>query len=245
MSSNLKAQLKTLLDAKEYRAAIVLLESSSLPDKQVYIERIKKRIAEEAPVREKAKPLIQESKKPQSRRRMWMYIAAIVGVIAVGAVILIGYRSSQSSSQYTDEQIAAYASLKVYCQSIEAPQDCESWAASIVVERWDAAEYCEGHSDWIEDKQEYTLCLLILGVSSVPGMTFIEQVQTSDWKSGDYRVIGQLTNYCDGKYNEYYCTGWAVLNYRDNRTAIWNCDQSHKLDTVGFTNCVIALGVKV
>lgn len=48
MSSGLKAQLKTLLDAKEYRAAIVLLQSSSMPDKNVYIERIQKRIDEAA-----------------------------------------------------------------------------------------------------------------------------------------------------------------------------------------------------
>lgn len=47
-SSVLKSQLKALLAAKEYRAAIVLLESSSLPDKQVYIQRIEARIAAEA-----------------------------------------------------------------------------------------------------------------------------------------------------------------------------------------------------
>jgi hypothetical protein len=64
-SSGLKAQLKSLLAAKEYRAAIVLLEASDLPEKKTYIARIQMRMNEEAKAREAGlKPVPEPVKEP-------------------------------------------------------------------------------------------------------------------------------------------------------------------------------------
>lgn len=93
MSQGLKQQLKTLLAAKEYRAAIVLLEGSSLADKQAYIARIRQRMNEETPAPVKmGKPLpgtVPDKPKP-SNRMTFVLIALVVVVIA--AMVLAGNR---------------------------------------------------------------------------------------------------------------------------------------------------------
>lgn len=51
MSANRKAQLKTLLDAKEYRAAIALLEKSNAPGAKDAIAKLRAKIEAEKPKR--------------------------------------------------------------------------------------------------------------------------------------------------------------------------------------------------
>jgi len=92
MSSNLKAQLKVLLERKEYTAAIALLETSTLPDKQTYIQRIKARMADES-----APPAAKPKSKPaQSKGRSPLYygLIAVLVIILVGLIALIATSSN-------------------------------------------------------------------------------------------------------------------------------------------------------
>lgn len=115
MSGNLKQQLKSLLAAKEYRAAIVLLETSTLPDKQEYIGRIKARMAAEAkpeppapePVKTKGKPLPGAEPvpdKPKSSNRLnFFFIVLVVGVIV--ATVIAGNRQYVATYRTTRMQL--------------------------------------------------------------------------------------------------------------------------------------------
>lgn len=107
MGSNLKTQLKQLLAAKEYRAAIVLLEGSSLPDKQAYIGRIMARIAEEAPPApvKMGKPLPgTEPDKPKSSHRLTFVLIALIMVV-IAATVLAGNRQYVATYRATTMQL--------------------------------------------------------------------------------------------------------------------------------------------
>ena len=90
MASSLKAQLKTLIAAKQYQAAIVLLEASDMPDKKTYIARLQLRMKEAraeveaspAPVKEKAKP------RYSGRGVLGIVVFALV-LLGVGVVVMI------------------------------------------------------------------------------------------------------------------------------------------------------------
>jgi hypothetical protein len=87
MASSLKAQLKTLIAAKQYQAAIVLLEASDMPDKQAFIDRIKARMKEEAelkPAPQFAPEIVDKVKaKPRYSGR------GVLGIV-VFALVLLG-----------------------------------------------------------------------------------------------------------------------------------------------------------
>lgn len=128
MSSNLKSQLQQLIKAKEYRAAIVLLEGSTLPDKQQFIARIKARIdaeaqaelkpaPESAPEPVKAKPLpgtegapVKAKAAPVShstRVLLWMTAVIVIGLVSFGIYIVRQMRIGD-----------IYAAMYVVCHEV-------------------------------------------------------------------------------------------------------------------------------
>lgn len=239
MSSNLKAQLKTLLDRKEYTAAIALLEASALPDRQKYIQRIRQRIEDEAPV-----PAKQEKAK-RSRGTTCAYIAAIIIVILCGAVLLIYQFLNAPIDGLPRQQWSNRLNLESYCDYIEAPQaSCKQWADEAIRADPIAAQVCFELYSVYRETENVSHCLVGLGLSPVPGQTVIRDVEISDWSVPDYGVLDMLERYCDGERNIHYCAAWTWLTYRDYRSEIWGCSQQHRNNQVGFTNCVISLGVK-
>lgn len=82
MSGSLREQLNTLIKAKQYQAAIVLLEASNRPDKQQFIDRIRERMkTEPAPA-----PLQAEVIDHQPRYS----VRGIIGVTVFALVLLVG-----------------------------------------------------------------------------------------------------------------------------------------------------------
>ena len=172
MSSNLKAQLKALLAAKEYRAAMTLLESSTLPDKRTYIERIKKRMAEETTAQAPVKPMAESGKTPgrspakamPARRKTWLWVAAVLMVIVAGCAVIIAVKVSQIDNQLTAD--TAWIGVEAYCGRILADtgivniRNCDTWEAKVKTEQSSVVVACNNQVAWLTNEYDFYDCLL-------------------------------------------------------------------------------------